>query len=305
MVSYEEALQTALTALPNPVGATVPLEHALGYVLAEDIAATVAWPRSEPEPDVAVGEPLLAAGNYINAAVLALLASQGRADVPVWAKPVAAVLTAGNELVEAGSPLSAGRVYNSSGPCLRGAIEALGILPIDLGTTDDDPEAIRAKLDQGLCANLLVMAGGARVCHEDRFGHQVMECEQESGKLVRITKIGGTTIVWIPGEPASALIKFHLFIAPLLRALMGFPHPCQGFQPALLAAELSNPEGSARRFVPAKLAPLDDGRLSAHPLGGKNSRSLKYLAQTDGLIDLPAGPCELAPGETVCVMAWR
>ena len=64
------------------------------------------------------------------------------------------------------------------------------------------------------------------------------------GKPLLVARRGATTLVGLPGNPASAAVGFALFVAPLLRALGGDAHPAPDLRPARLAAPVRHAPGA-------------------------------------------------------------
>src|SRR3546814_1374422 len=73
--------------------------------------------------DVRAGDQLLAKGTLLGAAEIAILASQGYAQVTVYAALKAGILTTGDELVSPGQPRADEHIYNSNGPMLAALVQ--------------------------------------------------------------------------------------------------------------------------------------------------------------------------------------
>src|SRR5436190_1958755 len=69
--------------------------------------------------DLAKGQRILAKGERLRAATMALLASQGIGDLTVGGEVNAAMLSTGDELVKPGKKLDPGQVYESNSALLR------------------------------------------------------------------------------------------------------------------------------------------------------------------------------------------
>jgi molybdopterin molybdotransferase len=161
-----------MTGAPLPPGADAVLMQELtreddGYVILERAArrGESINPRGQ---DIAEGQVVLTPGNALGAAELGLLATLGVAEVEVYRRPRVAVLSTGDELVEADQPAPFGAIRDSNRPSLMAAIREAGGEPVSLGIARDDEELQRRLVRQGLdAADVLVTSGGVSVGTRD------------------------------------------------------------------------------------------------------------------------------------------
>jgi len=266
--------------------------------------------------DWSAGETLLAPGAHLGPAVLALAASAGAAELTVRRRPTVGLLATGDELREPGrddAPLPPGAVRESNRIMLGGLATALGAAVTDLGIVRDDLAATTRALDDALLRfDLVLTIGGASVGERDlvrpalaalgcapRFMGVAVKPGKPLALAVRERPDGtrGVCIV-LPGNPASALTGFHLFVAPALRRLLGH----EAVEPAALDAVLaSDAAGSPdrRTYLRARLT-LGAGGLRARPLARQASGSVRGNAEANALVVLEAGARKRA-GESVRV----
>ena len=90
------------------------------------------------------------------------LASLGIAKIKVVRRPIIAVIPTGDELINPGTPLSLGKVYNSNGPAIMSFINQFGGVPKFIGIARDREASLQAKLDKALSAgaDAIVTSGG-------------------------------------------------------------------------------------------------------------------------------------------------
>ena len=89
-----------------------------------------------------------------------VLDSLGRSKVTVIRRPVVAILTTGDELVNIGQPLPVGKIYNSNTYSVATLILRYGGIPKILGIALDSKDSLVTRLRQGSNANMLIASGG-------------------------------------------------------------------------------------------------------------------------------------------------
>lgn len=256
------------------------------------------------------GSPLLAAGTTVTPPVLGLLAGQGVARVRVHQRPEVALVGLGDELLAPGEPLRPGRIHDANGPALTAALLRIGVARIRRTTLGDDPRALRRVLAREMkrCAAVITV-GGASVGDHDH----VEAVRAELGVREAFSRVamkpgkpnifgvapGGCFMFGLPGNPVSALVSFHQFVAPALRRLRGERPPAVESPLAILAAPLANRSG--RLEWVRGVVDLVDGRLVAHPTRGQESHMLSGLAGANALLEMPRDVTALPVGAEVRV----
>ncbi len=266
------------------------------------------------------GQEVLASGVELRAAEVGLAAEAGATHVVAEPRVRVAILQTGSELVECDREPAFGQTRNSNGPMLAAAVSLLGGEPIPLGIAADKPEAIRAAVAQGLAADILLLSGGVsagdldlvpeifRQCGVEKVFHKVRLKPGKPvwfGRLVRGGGEAGTLVFGLPGNPASSLVCFELFVRPALRILAGRPRDewhLPRSTAVLTAATKAAPDRPV--YLPCRIGRVD-GELTATPLPWTGSSDLLGLADARGLIALPAGGGRFEPGtEVEVVLRW-
>jgi molybdopterin molybdotransferase len=294
--------------VPEGADAVVPIES-VGKTgdrvkISKELAAgTNIRPRGG---DVTAGETVVPAGERLGPARIAAAAAAGVAALSCSRRPRVAVLTTGSELVAPGRPLRPGEVYEANGLMLAAALAAAGAEVVAVSPVADDGAALRAALEPGLAADVLVTSGGVSVGEHDlvRAIERELGVEEvfwrvaiKPGKPISFGVRGDTLVFGLPGNPVSALVGCELFVTPALRALQGVCEPLPRFEPGRLAAPLHRNE-DRDEFVRARVRPKDEVVL-LEPILGQESHMISRSAAADALVHLPRGNGELAEGASV------
>jgi molybdopterin molybdotransferase len=258
--------------------------------------------------DFAAGAVLLQKGQRIDPWRLSLAASAGRAEVSVHARPRVALLSTGEEIVEA--PATPGRfqIYDSGVPALAAMIESWGGVAIRSKPVRDTLEAVVEALREA-DADLVVTVGGASVGDHDLvraaaqalgLALQVESVNVRPGKPTFFGVLGdGRRLLGLPGNPASAFVCAEMFLKPILAA-------CQGAstEPVTITARLAEAlpaNGSREHWMRAKLS-YAEGGVTARPYRDQDSSLVSVFAMSDALMRRLAGAEAAAAGTVVEVL---
>ncbi|MBF6332898.1 gephyrin-like molybdotransferase Glp [Nocardia transvalensis] len=299
------AVMKVMTGAPIPPGAdcVVPVED----TRADDTTVTIERGRTagdfvrEPGTDVRAGDLLVSAGTLLAPRHIAALAAVGLATLPVFRRVRAAVLTTGDELMPAGTPLQPGQIYNSNGIALGAALAANGVEVVSVEHSRDDAAEFGAKLSAAVeSADVVFTSGGVSkgdfevvkdvlAARGGEFGAVAVQPGGPQG----VTVVDGVPVLSFPGNPVSTMVSFEVFARPVLRELSGLLTIAKA--DVTLLDSVRSPAGR-RQFLRGRLAA--DGVALA---SGPGSHLVAAMAQADVLIDVPAETTELAAGAIVKV----
>ena len=249
------------------------------------------------------GDVLVEPGHRLGPGDIALLTGSGHAEVSVFRRPRVAILGTGDELVPVGQRPAPGQVVSSNGLVLAALVRRAGAVPVELPDVGDDRDRLRAALQQGLQADVLVTSGGISVGDHDLVHGELTALGAQThfrgvalrpGKPTTFATTEGCRIFALPGNPASSLVTFALFVHPALRRLAGI-----GGDPRLprRRVRLCAPaRGAGRRAHYLRAFARGD---EAEPLSVQQSGNLRSIAGADLLVIVPAGVSEIPAGETV------
>ncbi|KAK2676033.1 MoaB/Mog domain [Fusarium oxysporum f. sp. vasinfectum] len=333
----EGELARITTGAPLPPGATtvVMVEDTILKTMSEDgkeekeVEIQVDGVKEgenirEVGSDVQQGTVILNKGETISGVggEIGLLASVGVSEAKVYRRPVVAVLSTGDEIVEYNRPgdLKLGEVRDTNRITLMSAAREWGYEVVDLGIASDKPGTLEETLRDGFRrADLLITTGGVSMGELDllkptierslggtiHFGRVAMKpgkpttfatvsVKDNSGQ--RVTK----TIFSLPGNPASALVTFHLFVLPSLHKLSGASTKGLPRVPAVISHDF--PLDPRPEYHRAVVTVGKDGLLSATSTGGQRSSKVGSLRSANALVILPSGKGKLEKGSKVEVL---
>src|SRR6185312_12362839 len=166
--------------------------------------------------DVAPGAVVLHAGEVIGPARIALLAAMNRQTVAVIRRPVVAILSTGDELVDIGPMLQPGQIRNSNGYLLAAMARQVGADPVMLGIATDSEDDIKRHLRTCQDADLLVSSGGVSVGDfdivkrvlQDEGRIDLWQVRMKPGKPLAFGSIGVVPFLGLPGNPVAAAVAF-------------------------------------------------------------------------------------------------
>jgi molybdopterin molybdotransferase len=253
--------------------------------------------------DFVEGAPLIAAGDPLTPARIALAAIGGHGTLPARRRPRVTLISTGDELVAPGEPANGVMLPASNAPMLHAMIGAHADVT-DAGLVPDRLDALVAAFVQAE-ADVIVTTGGASVGDHDLVRPALEQAgatldfwriAMRPGKPLLAGRLRNTIVLGLPGNPVSACVTARLFLLPLLARLVGARDPLPRSEPARLATALPQVGGRAD-YVRATLS---DGEVT--PVGVVDSAVLSALARADALIVRPAGAPPADVGETVDIL---
>lgn len=259
--------------------------------------------------DATRGARLVARGEHIGPAHLALLAAGGIQPVRVFAAPRVAIVGLGSELTEPGKPLAADHVYQCNNALLHALVTEAGATVQCREQWPDDPEAIGDALTRiAASADLILTAGGVSTSEFDplpplvaQHGHiHFWQIQVKPGHPTLFGDWRDTPLFGLPGNVASVFTMFHVLVKPALRQLAGArPHLPERTPMALRGNLLkSHPRPEIQR---GRWGIGDGGRAFVEPLATQQPHRLVSLKDVNALIHLPAGANEWRSGDHVAV----
>jgi molybdopterin molybdotransferase len=258
--------------------------------------------------DFKAGAVLLTRGTRIDPWRLSLAASAGRAELRVGGRARVALLSTGEEIVQAPATPGPFQIYDSGSPALAEMVESWGGTAVRARPVRDELDAVIAAL-RDADAELIVTVGGASVGDHDLvraaalalgLSLRVESVNVRPGKPTFFGVLGdGRRLLGLPGNPASAFVCAEMFLKPILSAYQGAP-TAPATMPARLAEALPA-NGSREHWMRAKLT-YADGGVSVRPYRDQDSSLISVFAASDALMRRMPGAQAAEAGTVVEVL---
>lgn len=247
--------------------------------------------------DLSEGQKIIEPGTRLRAQELALLASQGFAEIAVGGEARVTIVSTGDELVAPGGKLAGGQIFDSNSVLLQALVEKRGATVAQVRHCPDEAGAIEVAFRDALQFEVLIVLGGVSVGARDFVKPALNAIGAETdlwrvsvkpGKPFLFGRAGRCAIFGLPGNPVSAFVTFLLFVRPALLRMMGARNDELRLPQttAILASELSN-DGDRPHYVRGQFA---DGTFSA--IGRQESHALYGLSRANALL-------RVGPGQTL------
>ena len=252
------------------------------------------------------GHILLHAGTKIDAAALAVASGNGIMELPVYERVKAAVVSSGSEVVEPGTPLTPGKIYNTNTIYMKARLSQLGARVMMTRTVGDDlevmAEALKEAADQ---AELVVTTGGVSVGQKDLTEEALLSIGAKilfhgiaikPGMPTLAAEKDGVLFIGLSGNPFSAAIPFEMFVREILSLKMGDPD-LKLRRETLTAVTGFSKNSRRRRFLRGKA----EGKEVWLPDQQANGQ-MRSMVGCNCLIEIPAGSGPVKAGDKVEVL---
>jgi len=266
--------------------------------------------------DIKKGEPVFSHGRRLRGHDLGALTGVGISSITVYKRPRIALISTGDEIVDADVDPRPGQVRNINQHSLAGLIEEVGGTLKDWGVIRDDREQLTKAIGEALAwADLVLLSGGSSMGAKDIALETILSFPDAEfifhgisiapGKPTIFAKACGKPILGLPGYPVSALVIFDLFGAPMLRRLGGENLAAlQSFTRTLRAKLKTNIASQIGRedYVRVTLEQQVEGYV-ATPLPSK-SGAIFTLVKADGMVRIELNRDGLEQGDEVEVILF-
>ena len=257
--------------------------------------------------DLGEGQKILSKGEQITATKLALLASQGFAEISVGGEVRAAIVSTGDELARPGEKLQAGQIYDSNAILLQALLKRCCAVAGSAEHCRDDAPSLEETFRAAAKNEIVIITGGVSVGEHDlvqgtlrKLGAKIdiWRVAIKPGKPFLFGKLGDCFVFGLPGNPVSAFVTFLQFVRPAILKMMGAADVDPAKFSARLGGDVKN-ESERAHYVRGK---FQDGNFM--PIGRQESHALFGLSQSNALLRVNVGE-SLKSGEMVQVQTWE
>lgn len=266
--------------------------------------------------DIKRGELVFQRGRRLRAHDLGALTGVGISSIPVYRRPRVALISTGDEIVDADTVPAPGQVRNINQHSLAGLIEECGGELRDWGVVRDDRAALSQAIGAALqWGDLVLLSGGSSMGAKDIALETILSFPDSEfifhgisiapGKPTIFAKACGKPILGLPGYPVSALVIFDLFAATMIRRLGGESIEALGRFARTVKAKLKTNIASqiGREDYVRVTLEGESKQLIAVPLPSK-SGAIFTLVKADGMVRIDMNQDGLEQGEDVEVILF-
>lgn len=297
-----------MTGAPVPEGADAIIMHERTSFTENTVTLTSPVASANiipPGEDVTAGTLLVPKGKILTASDLALIAGQGIADIEVYKKLSIGLISTGSELLDTGSPLEYGKIYNTNPYLLGGYIQKHHMTANYLNTVSDDLDSLcRAVLEALKTNDIVITTGGVSAGDFDympevirRIGGDLLFHRlkfKPGGAMLGAFK-DGKVILGLSGNPGAAATGLLCVGFPFMRKLSGRSDITFSQTTAYLGVDFKKSSPVTR--ILKGHSDFKNGMLYFTPLSNQHNGSVSSMSDCDLLAIIPAGSKPLTAGD--------
>ncbi len=263
--------------------------------------------------DFKKGALLLSKGNLVTSSNISIIATAGYGELSVYRRPVVAILSTGDELVDLDAKAEDHQIINSNTYLLASQVLESGAKPMLLGIVRDRKNDIKEKLKSADKADIIITSGGVSVGDYDFVKDAIQDLGSEivfwkiamkPGKPLTFSMLSKRPLFGLPGNPVSSFVSFEQFVRPAILKMSGHANLLRKTIRATLTKDVKKKNDGRRHFLRSSLT-YENGSYSVSVLSGQGSSMLASLASANSLLIIPESETELKAGQQVEVQVLR
>lgn len=307
MIGHNEACLILTGAMiPEGVDTVVPIEN---VKVEKDCIHLTNYPVVKGQhirrrgEQIRKGDVALEKGTQLSPAAIGFLAALGIREISVFKKPKVAVITTGNELVELGTSLKDGQIYNSNKHSLLALLNDSGICEVSTFHCVDRYESTYDCFQEAIANNdLVISTGGVSVGKYDLVDQVLSDLRvekifhkvnQKPGKPIFFGKKDEKIIFGLPGNPAAVVTSFYQYVLPCIKKWQGFANVHLKQRKVQLTTHCKA-NSNRTQFLKAR---YKEDKVDI--LKGQGSHILQTMAQANCLVELPPKETTFQKGDVV------
>ncbi len=249
--------------------------------------------------DIALGETALKKGTKITSAEIGVLAALGIYEIPVYKKPVLAIISTGDEIVK--GKIRQGQIRDINTFLLSAAVKEYGCEVFEYGAVKDDRNEIESAVKDCIKkADAVLISGGSSAGARDMtvdiidalgkaYFHGIA---MKPGKPTIFGIVDRKPVFGLPGHPLAAYFVFRLVVSEYLKNTMNMPEDMPK-KSGVLAVNIPSNHGR-EEFLCVKYNEKNEV-VPVHTKSG----IVSVLSEADGFIRIDRNAEGLFKGTTV------
>jgi molybdopterin molybdotransferase len=239
----------------------------------------------------AIGDKIVEQGDKITPATAAMIAGLGIVKITVFQKPRITIINTGKELTKPGGTLSGSQIFESNSYALHAALKELHLDVEEICWVDDKIEDLQLTIKNSLASSdVILLTGGVSVgdydivipCLQQNGVEQLFhKVKQKPGKPLFFGKKENKIVFGLPGNPASVLTCFYMYVLPSLRKILGYSN-CELLQLRLPLLDVYAKKTGLVHFLQANVS--SEGVSLFH---NQQSYKMNSFAKANAIVEIP------------------
>ena len=257
-----------------------------------------------------IGDILLEKGQCVNPGSIAVLATYGYTEVPVFEKPSLAVIATGSELLDVGDDLEPGKIRNSNGPMITALAKKHHLEVNTYKIQQDDLNSSIQVMREAMAEHDIVITTGGVSVGDFDYLPQIYEAvnaqvlfnkiAMRPGSVTTVAVANNKYLFGLSGNPSACFTGFELYVKPAIQHMMGAKAIYPQIVQATLMEDFKKPNPFTR-FIRATVT-FNGKEMTVVPSGFNKSGAVVAIAHSNAMIVLPSGTRGYQKGHTVDVI---